>query len=70
MHDRPALPFPVVGEISDAIWDQVAGGQPMLLLHHGRPAAVIVDLDSWEEAEAATQPESCDEAGTAATQVA
>lgn len=50
------LPFPVVGEITDDTWDQVAEGQPVLLVRNGRPAAMIVDLDSWEESElAATQ---------------
>jgi prevent-host-death family protein len=51
------MPLPVAGEISEATWDQVAEGQPVLLLRNGRPAAVIVDLESWEEAElAAVQP--------------
>lgn len=53
MHNRTTLPFPVVGEISDDTLGQIAEGQPVLLLHHGRPAAVLVDLDSWEEAELA-----------------
>ncbi len=52
MHDPMAFPFPVVGEITEITWDQVAEGQPVLLLRHGRPAAVIVDLESWAEAEA------------------
>ena len=51
------LPLPVAGEITEATWDQIAEGQPVLLLRNGRPAAVIVDLESWEEAElAAAQP--------------
>jgi hypothetical protein len=53
MQECPALPFPVVGEISEAAWNQVGEGQPELLLRDGRPAAVIVDLESWEEAELA-----------------
>jgi prevent-host-death family protein len=57
MYDRSELPLPVVGEIGDATWDQIADGQPVLLLRNGRPAAVIIDLESWEEAEeAAGQP--------------
>jgi hypothetical protein len=52
--DRVQLPFPVAGEISEATWDQIAEGQPVLLLRDGHPAAVIVDIDSWEEAELAT----------------
>jgi PHD/YefM family antitoxin component YafN of YafNO toxin-antitoxin module len=51
MQNPIAFPFPVVGEISETTWDQVAEGQPVLLLHNGRPAAVIVDLESWPEAE-------------------
>jgi antitoxin (DNA-binding transcriptional repressor) of toxin-antitoxin stability system len=46
-------PFPVVGEITEDTWDQVADGQPVLLVRNGRPAAVIVDLESWTEAELA-----------------
>ena len=46
MQERPELPFPVVGEISEGGWDQVAEGQPVLLLRNGRPVAVIVDLES------------------------
>ena len=62
MPHRTPLPLPIAGEISEATWDQVAEGQPVLLLRNGRPAAVIVDLESWEEAEA------CDD-GVAATQL-
>ena len=57
MHDPTELPFPVAGEITEATWDQVAEGQPVLLLRHGRPAAVIVDLESWAEAEACPEAE-------------
>jgi PHD/YefM family antitoxin component YafN of YafNO toxin-antitoxin module len=53
MHDPTQLPLPVAGEITEATWDQIAEGQPVLLLRKGRPAAVIVDLESWEEAELA-----------------
>jgi PHD/YefM family antitoxin component YafN of YafNO toxin-antitoxin module len=53
MQDRPVLLLPVAGEISETAWDQVAEGQPVLLLRNERPAAVIVDLESWEEAELA-----------------
>jgi len=49
MHDLTPLPFPVVGEISEAVRDQISEGQPLLLLCNGRLAAVIVDLESWEE---------------------
>jgi hypothetical protein len=47
------LPFPVPEETSEVVWDQVAEGQLVLLLHNGRSAAVIVDLASWEEAKLA-----------------
>ena len=54
MQDHAAvLPLPVVGEITEDTWDQVAEGQPVLLVRNGRPAAVIVDLESWEEGELA-----------------
>jgi PHD/YefM family antitoxin component YafN of YafNO toxin-antitoxin module len=54
MRDQTVVPpFPVVGEISENTWDQVAEGQPVLLVRNGRPAAVIVDLESWTEAELA-----------------
>jgi PHD/YefM family antitoxin component YafN of YafNO toxin-antitoxin module len=57
MHDATQVRLPIAGEISEATWDRVAQGQPVLLLRKGRPAAVIVDLESWEEAElAAVQP--------------
>ena len=38
---------------TESTCDQVAEGQPVLLVRNGRPAAVIVDLESWEEAELA-----------------
>ena len=53
MQDLTEVPLPVAGEIAEATWDQIAEGQPVLLLRNGRPAAVIVDLESWEEAELA-----------------
>ncbi len=55
-HLSSTPPLPVAGELTDETFRQIADGQPVLLLHDGRPAAVLVDLDSWEEAElAATQ---------------
>jgi prevent-host-death family protein len=53
LEDCSVLPFPVAEETSEVVWDQVAEGQLVLLLHNGRPAAVIVDLESWEEAKLA-----------------
>ncbi|MGE5761851.1 MAG: hypothetical protein ACM37V_15985 [Gemmatimonadota bacterium] len=56
MNDPATVPpFPVAGEITERTWSQVAEGQPVLLLRNGRPAAVIVDLGSWQEAEVAAQ---------------
>ena len=48
----PPRELPVGGEVSDHLYQHVAEGQPMLLLHEGMPVAVMVDLDSWEEVEA------------------
>lgn len=54
-HARPqAVPLPIVGEITEATRDEVAEGQPVLLLCDGRPVAVIVNLENWEEAELTT----------------
>jgi len=57
MQDRTELLLSIAGEIGEVTWAQVAEGQPMLLLRNGRPTAVIIDLQSWEEAElAVAQP--------------
>ena len=45
--------LPVVEEASEALWEAVSGGQPVLLTRVGQPAAVVIDLDTytvWEEA--------------------
>lgn len=47
----------MVGEISEATGDQIAEGQPLLLLCNGRPTGVLLDLDSWAEAEALDEAE-------------
>jgi prevent-host-death family protein len=39
------------GVISRLLLDAVSGGQPLLLTRRGRPAAVLVDPDSWAELE-------------------
>jgi prevent-host-death family protein len=39
------------GVISRVLLDAVSGGQPLLLTRRGRPAAVLVDADSWAELE-------------------
>ena len=43
--------LPVVDEATEALWEAVSGGQPVVLTREGRPAAVVVDLDSWQEVE-------------------
>lgn len=48
----PVAELPVGGEVSEQLWQRVVEGQPMVLLHDGRPAAVVIDLDSWGEIEA------------------
>lgn len=53
MFESTQLPYPIAGEISDPAWEQLAEGQPALLLHRGQPVAIVIDLDSWEEAELA-----------------
>lgn len=44
--------LPVIEEASEAIWEAVSGGQPVLLVRGGRPAAVVLDYESWQEIEA------------------
>ena len=39
------------GVVSRVLLDAVSGGQPLLLTRRGRPAAVLVDADSWAELE-------------------
>jgi prevent-host-death family protein len=39
------------GVVSRLLLDAVSGGQPLLLTRRGRPAAVLVDPDSWAELE-------------------
>ena len=39
------------GVVSRVLLDAVSGGQPLLLTRRGRPAAVLVDPDSWAELE-------------------
>lgn len=46
--------LPVAGEVPDELWEQVAEGQPVILVRNGRPAPVLVDVDSREEVEALT----------------
>jgi prevent-host-death family protein len=49
---RDALPAAEAdGVVSRLLLDAVSGGQPLLLTRRGRPAAVLVDPDSWAELE-------------------
>ena len=43
--------LPVLGEVPAALWRAVREGQPVVLTRDGRPAVVVVDLDSWAEVE-------------------
>jgi PHD/YefM family antitoxin component YafN of YafNO toxin-antitoxin module len=45
--------LPVAGKASDSLVSLISGGQPVLLVRNGRPVAVVMDVDSYEEAEAA-----------------
>jgi PHD/YefM family antitoxin component YafN of YafNO toxin-antitoxin module len=46
------LCLPVAGEASETLVTLISGGQPVLLVRDGRPVAVVVDLDSYQESEA------------------
>jgi len=39
------------GVVSRVLLEAVSGGQPLMLTRRGRPAAVLVDPDSWAELE-------------------
>jgi hypothetical protein len=43
--------LPVAGEASDSLVTLISGGQPVLLVRNGRPVAVVIDVDSYEESE-------------------
>jgi len=45
--------LPVAGEASDSLVELISGGQPVVLVRDGRPVAVVLDVDSYEEAEVA-----------------
>ena len=47
-----SLVLPVAGEASPALRAVVSGGQPVVLVDEdGRPVAVVIDVDSWNEVE-------------------
>lgn len=44
--------LPVAGEASETLRDWISGGQPVVLTDpSGRPVAVVLDVDSYVEAE-------------------
>ena len=51
------IPYPVIGELNDQVCRQLAGGQPLLLCRDGRPAAIVIDVESWAEVEAVLREE-------------
>jgi prevent-host-death family protein len=52
-----AVALPALGEVDETLWEAVAGGQPVVLTHRGHPAAVVIDLDTFAEYEAALATE-------------
>ena len=49
------LQLPIVGEAPPALWEAASGGQPVVLTRDGAPALVVLDVDSYREAELAAQ---------------
>ena len=47
--------LPILGEAPLALWEAARGGQPVLLTREGAPALVVLDVDSYREAELAAQ---------------
>ena len=43
--------MPVLGELTERLWDAIAEGQPVVLTRRGRPAAVVLDIESYAEVE-------------------
>jgi prevent-host-death family protein len=41
--------LPCLGDINDELAQAVSGGQPGLVTVAGKPAAVLLDLDTYEE---------------------
>ena len=41
------------GEASESLVELIPGGQPVVLVRDGKPVAVVLDVDSYEEAEVA-----------------
>ena len=53
-HDRPLHGR---GEVSDTVVALIAGGQPVVLVRYGPPIAVVLDVDSYADAEPAAAGE-------------
>lgn len=47
--------LPILGEAPPALWEAACGGQPVVLTRDGAPALVVLDLDSYREAELAAE---------------
>lgn len=47
--------LPAIGEVGEALWEAVSGGQPVALTHRGRAAAVLVDAETYAEMVRAAQ---------------
>ena len=47
--------MPAIGELDEATWEAVRGGQAVALTWRGHAAAVLVDADSYAEMVRATQ---------------
>jgi hypothetical protein len=48
------LYLPVAGEASDSLVTLISGGQPVVLVDpSGRPVAIVIDVDSYQESEEA-----------------
>jgi hypothetical protein len=49
-----ALFLPVAGVASETLVTLISGGQPVVLVDTlGRPAAIVIDVDSYQESEEA-----------------
>jgi hypothetical protein len=54
--DQPDdLELPILGEAPPALWEAARGGQPVVLTRDGAPALVVLDVDSYREAELAAE---------------
>ena len=47
--------LPIAGEAPKELVELISGGQPVLLVRDGQPVAVVLDVESYEEAEVALE---------------